>query len=197
MKSYLKVSWLVAAMAGGGWAEDAPAVPMRDAVTHDELAAKLRGVQQVDPMLKMAPAKGADPAKASPPPNLLSQSDIVCFGGRATLVPKQAILHLPPNLAERLKFQAGARIQSWAEFYTENRGWIITMEVSRVQAEGRQALDEETCKRLNNSPNLVVATFQGGPISVLPPKVEPPADTPEIPTQPASSKPAQPVTPKP
>lgn len=196
MKSYLKVSWLVA-VVGGGWAQEAPAVPMRDAVTHAELAAKLRGVQQVDPMLKMAPAKGADPVKVSPRPDLLSQSDIVCFGGRATLVPKRAILHLPPNLAERLKFQAGARIQSWAEFYTENRGWIITMEVSRVQAEGRQALDEDTCKRLNDSPNLVVATFQGGPISVLPPKVEAPANTTEKPTQPAPSKQVQPKTPKP
>jgi hypothetical protein len=171
--------WL-AALAGTAAAENATAPAMRDATTHDQLAAKHRTEQQPDPMLALQPAKGPDPTKTNRVPDLLADSDIVCFGGRATLVPKQAILHVPPNFAERLKFQPGAKIQNWAEFYVENRGWITTVEVTRVQAEGNQPMDEATCKRVADSSSLVVATYQGGPISVLPPKAPPPP--PALPT---------------
>lgn len=188
MKTYLKACLLAAAVAGTAGAATPGAVPMRDAATHDQLVAKQRGAQQEDPMLKLEVAKGSDPA-ATPLPNLLSQSDIVCFGGQATLVPKRAILHLPANMAERTKIQPGARIQGWAEFYAANRGWIMTLEVTRVQAEGKQALDEETSKRLSDSPHLVVATFQGGPISVLPLKVEAPADATKQADEPEPKKP--------
>ena len=60
---------------------------------------------------------------------------------------------------------------SWMDFFTLNRGWITTVEVSRVQAEGNEALAEEISTRIGKSTNLVVATYMGGPISVLPPKV--------------------------
>lgn len=171
------MAWL-AALAGTAWAIEASAAPMRDATTHEQLAARQRGVQQADPMLALEPATGPDPAKADRVPDLISQSDIVCFGGRATLVPKRAILHVPANLAERLKFLPSAKIQHWAEFYAENRGWITTVEVSRVQAEGNQPMDEAISKRVADSPSLVVATYQGGPISVLPLKAPPPPDSP-------------------
>lgn len=195
MKPSLKLTLLAAAISGSWVAHAGAAVPMRDAATHDQLAAKLRGVQQADPMLKLEPAKGADPAKENRIPDLLSQSDIVCFGGRATLVPKRAVLHIPANLTERMKLQPGALIQSWGEFLAANRGWITTMEVTRVQAEGREVFDEDTIKRLSESTQLVVATFQGGPISVLPPKVVAPTEavepaaTAEKPVKPKTSKP--------
>ena len=51
-----------------------------------------------------------------------------------------------------------------------NRGWISTIEVTRVEAEGNQALSEETQERVAKSRKLVVATCFGGPISVLPVK---------------------------
>jgi hypothetical protein len=193
MKTQLKLFWLVA--GGGLWVTAAPAATMRDAATHEQLAAKLRSVQQADPMLKMEPAKGQDPAKENRVPDLLSQSDFLCFGGRATLVPKRAILHIPENLAERLKMQAGTPIQSWADFFAANRGWITTMEVTRAQSEGREVFDEDTAKRLQDSVQVVVATFQGGPISVLPPKVEAPATTDAENAKPAD--PAKPVAPAP
>jgi hypothetical protein len=193
MKTLLKHGLLIA--GSGIWVAAATAAPMRDAATHEQLAAKLRGVQQADPMLKLEPAKGQDPTKENRIPDLLSQSDFLCFGGRATLVPKRAILHVPENLAERLKMQVGTPIQSWADFFAANRGWIATMEVTRAQAEGREAFDEDTTKRLQDSVQVVVATFQAGPISVLPPKVEAPATTDAEKAKPAD--PAKPVAPAP
>ena len=44
------------------------------------------------------------------------------------------------------------------------------MEVSRPQAEGNVPIDPKIAESIAKSSNLVVATYQGGPISVLPPK---------------------------
>lgn len=168
-------------------AETAPAVAMRDAATHEELAQRWRQAQQDDPTRQLEATKGPDPSTVNQPLDLISQSDILCFGGRATLVPKRAVLHVPPNLAERLKILPGSQIQSWADFYANNRGWITTLEVSRLQAEGNEPLADDVTKRLNDSLNLVVATYQSGPISVLSPKEPPPAK--------ATDKTAAPATP--
>ena len=62
------------------------------------------------------------------------------------------------------------RVPDWMA--GQNRGWITTVEVSRVQAEGNLAIAEETRERIGKSMNLVVATYMGGPISVLPLKEE-------------------------
>lgn len=140
----------------------------RDAATHEQLAKALKRADLNDPMKAMRPVEGADPSKVNQPVNLLEQSDIICFGGMATLVPKRAILATPAGHKERLVMQPGARIVGWSEFYAQNRGWITTVEVSRVQAEGNKPMAEETVEKIGKSRNLVVATFSGGPISVLP-----------------------------
>ena len=158
----------VAVLAGMMVSSHAEAPAMRDAPTHDELVPKLRQAQQADPMKHMSKAKGADPAAVYQPKDILSQSDIIAFNGLATLVPKCAILQIPKNYQNRIAMQPGAQIVSWADFYTANRGWITTVEVSRTQAEGSHALSDETRKQITKSGNLVVATFLGGPISVLP-----------------------------
>lgn len=151
---------------------------MRDAATQEQLLVILRHEKLNDPMKTMAPATGADPSVVNRPKDLLSESDILCFDGIATLVPKRAILLSPQNLADRVGFKPGSKIMSWSDFYAKNRGWITTVEVSRTQAEGNLALPDETQKYLAKCGNLVVATYLGGPISVLPPKV--PAPNPPV-----------------
>lgn len=148
------------------------AVPaMRDAATHVELAQLCRKASQEEPTRKLVLAKGPDPSTVNRPKDLISESDIICFNGAVTLVPKRAILQIPKTLPDRFKYQQGAKLMSWADFYAINRGWITTTEVSRAQAEGNAPLTPETQKQLAKSGNLIVATFQGGPISVLPLKV--------------------------
>ncbi|MCF7734617.1 MAG: hypothetical protein K9N23_23240, partial [Akkermansiaceae bacterium] len=83
-------------------------------------------------------------------------------------------------LADRMKFQPGSKILAWADFLVANRGWIATVEVTRTQAEGNHLIEEETATRIAESDKLVVATYLGGPISVLPPK---PAEATDAPTQ--------------
>lgn len=159
-------------------AQEAQKPVMRDAATHEQLEQKLRKMNSIDPMKKLETVEGEDPSKVNQPANLLESSDILCYNGMATLVPKRAILAVPKNLQDRLKMQPGARVVGWLEFLEANRGWINTVEVSRVQAEGNEALAEETTERIGKSTNLVVATFLKGPISVLPLKNPDPAAEP-------------------
>jgi heme exporter protein D len=150
---------------------------MRDVATHDQLSEKLRVANNKNPLSELKAAEGEDPTKAKPK-DFLSRSDFMSFGGNATLVPKRAILHTPAAMSARIKLQPGSKIQTWADFFAVNRGWITTVEVSRAQAEGKLPLAEEVVKRIEKSTTVVVATYQGGPISVLAPKAPEPAKVP-------------------
>lgn len=143
---------------------------IRDAATHDQLAQLWKQAQREDPMKKLQRADGDDPSKENQPQDIIASSDIICFRGMATLVPKKAILAIPDNYRDRLELKPGAQIRTWADFYAANRGWITTVEVERIEAEGNSPLKKDTAKTVESATNLVVATFRGGPISVLPPK---------------------------
>lgn len=179
-------------------AEKAPVVNgMRDAATHDtivetgraarEEAAKNQTKQQQEMALKPVP-----PEQRPKPPekrSLLAVSDIICFHGLATLVPKSAVLHVPKGLTDRVGMQDGARFVEYQEFLTKNRGWLTSSEVSRLQAEGNEPLSEAVVKSFAKETRIVIATFNGGPISVLPLKT-PPADTAAATTPGAAKTPA-------
>jgi len=153
---------------------------LQDAVTHEQLVERHRKAVQEDPIRKLEPAQGADPATTSKPRDLMAITDFICFNGYATIVPKQAILQTPAAMQNRKRYLPGSKLLTWTDFYALNRGWITTLEVSQKQAEGKEPFPEETSTRISKSTNLVVATFQGGPISVLPFKT------------PAESQPAKP-----
>lgn len=145
---------------------------MRDAPTHEELSERLRAAnnEKEKAVVKLRPAEGQDPSKANRPESIVKGSDFLAFNGKMTLVPKQAILHTPANLANRVKFVSGSQLMPFGEFYAGNRAWITTYEVTRAQAEGNQPFPEEVVKRFQKSTTLVVAVYKSGPISVLPPK---------------------------
>jgi hypothetical protein len=146
---------------------------VRDAATQEDLAKKLLHVQANNPLANCKVDGGQDPTKQNRPVNIIEDSDIISFNGLTTLVPKRAILVIPDSVRNRIgKHVPGHRMVTWKEFHTANRGWISTVEVSRKQAEGQQDLPEAVTKRMTRSTNLMVATYQNGPISVLPPKQE-------------------------
>ncbi|RYD22559.1 MAG: hypothetical protein EOP88_07630 [Verrucomicrobiaceae bacterium] len=164
--------------------------PMRKAPTNEELVVKLRQSEQE--MAKAAAARPAsspiDPRGDQPAPDLFSSSEILCYNGAFTLLPKRAVLQFPQTLRDRLKVQQGAKVQSWSDFFVANRNWITTVEVSKSQASGAQPLPEETTTHIAKCGKLVVATFQGHPISVHPvPVPETPAPNPAAPGSPVSS----------
>ena len=146
----------IAVSASPALAQNSGKQKMRDSVTHQQLVEGYRKAAQEDPMRHLKPAKGADPSLVNQPEDLVATSDILCFGGKATLVPKRAILNVPKHLTDRLKFQPGSQVQSWLDFFAQNRGWITTVEVSRVQAEGIQPIAEAITERCGARARTVI-----------------------------------------
>lgn len=172
-------------------AEPVARVKMRDVVTHDEIVEAARKAREAMPPPVFKPATGEDPSVANKLGDLISRSDVLCFRGQATLVPKRAVLHVPKGVADRIGMQDGARLGSWSEFLNANRAWIRTVPVTRIQAEGNDPMPEATLKSFEKEQRLVVATYQEGPISVLPLKVPEPA--PETSTPPANTPAGKPA----
>lgn len=156
---------------------------IRDSATHEQLSQTLRMAQQKDPIRNLGPAIGKteeDPAKALAGRDLIKDSTILCYRGFLTLVPKRAVLHLPDHLKDRFEEKNKVKVVSWQEFYQGNRGWIRTVEVTREQAMGQSPMSEEVVETFKTSKSAIIATFKGGPISVLPyvaPEPEQPAGT--------------------
>lgn len=163
-------------LAGIGHAEPTAKSVMRDVATDEQLAKVRKHVALNAPMKDLAVLEGEDPTKLYQPEDLLAQSDIICFNGLVTLVPKLAIISAPENFKERYALRPGAQFVGWADFYARNRGWITTIEVSRAQAEGSVPLKETDAEAIAKSKNLVVATFHNGPISLNPLRKPEPAE---------------------
>ncbi|MCF7676297.1 MAG: hypothetical protein K9N23_15865 [Akkermansiaceae bacterium] len=139
---------------------------MRDAATHQRLVGQ-RSAAGHDPMSDFEPCEGQDPSRVNPPKDILEKSEILCFGGVATLVPKYALLGIPAKFKARTKIANGARVLPWVEFLAKNRSWISTVEVTADEAAGRQMLPAKTQQAVVDCGNVVVATHLDGPISVL------------------------------
>ena len=155
---------------------------MQDMPTEESLSLKLKEVKQRSTGAAYAPPDASAAAETAASQSLLKSSEILCFGDAMTLVPKHAVIQIPKNLAGRLKQNPDARLVTWSEFLPANRSWITTIEVSPEQAEGKAPLTAETNEAMTKSGKLVVATFNGNPISVL----TTPAATVSIPAKPIS-----------
>ncbi|RYD65304.1 MAG: hypothetical protein EOP83_07635 [Verrucomicrobiaceae bacterium] len=139
---------------------------MRDVPTHDDVVAAARIAKEKSPAPIFNAPEGEDPSVVNRPEDLLSRSDIFSYLGHATLVPKKAVLHFPKELESRGGLKEQSKFVAWIDFYAMNRAWIRTIAVSRMQAEGREPLDEAVVKSFAKEKRLVVATYQEGPISV-------------------------------
>lgn len=167
----LLMAWIAALGAAAAAPDEAPE-EMRDRPSREQLAGVLRNAQENDPMAALAPAAKPD-ADASEPPaprDFVASSTVLCNLGVATLVPNRAVLFVPKRFENRLTLQPNARIRSFPEFARTNQTWVRTFEVTQAQAEGKEAIDPEIFEKEKRLGHLLVATFHGGPISVLPSK---------------------------
>lgn len=153
----------------------APSAPNSAPPTQEQLLERQRLAKEA--AARRAEAQGGpsevqlkvDPSKANKPQSLLARSEILSFNGFATLVPKKAVIHKPENLASRTgSLPPGVQVQPWLEFYSANRGWLTTMEVTRAQAEGKEPFTEEMTKSVEKSSSIIIATLSGSPVSVTP-----------------------------
>jgi len=163
------LAWWAVATASAQSQGGGQKLEMRDVATHDALSNTLRQAQAMNPLNHFKAVEGEDKTEVYQPKGLLESSDIISFNGLTTLVPKRAILAMPESVKNRVgTHAAGSRLVQFQEFLHANRGWVTAVEVTRAQAEGKEKLPEATAGRVAKSTSLIVATYNGGPISVLP-----------------------------
>lgn len=144
-------------------------VAFRDAATNETLQARYRQASLSDPMKALPQTQGEDPSVVNRVGNLLAESDLITFNGQTTLVPKKALVLVPQKISARINnHQSGSAVVTWVDFFSQNRGWISTVEVTFAQARGDEPVSPEILEALAKSGNLVVAVFKNSPISVMP-----------------------------
>lgn len=143
---------------------------MSEPVSAEELSNRLRHARQNDPIRKLVPPgnPGSDPSKGTHGRDLIAESTVLNHGGLMTLVPKRAVLHLPEALEGRVGTRDGAELQPWVKFFEVNRSWLHAEPVTRERALGKTPFSAEETKALRSSGKIIIATYEGGPISVLP-----------------------------
>ena len=148
----------------------AETIVIRDAPTNEQMVMQIHKAQLAASQntVKEAPVS-QDVSKMSKPVSLMDRSTILSFGGKLTLVPKGAIMEYSEKYADRLTKSPGAQVVDFPIFAAANRGWLSTYEVSFEQARGRVPVDPEAKALMKKSGNVVVATFRGSPIQIMPP----------------------------
>ena len=149
-----------------GLAGSATAGPrMTDRITPDEIAARQKSSAPLAALPRpMAGAAGqvTSPAEQS----LIKQSEILNDGIHWTLVPKGAVLHIPPAFSDRVGAKPLGKLLTWTEFLTANRSWLFTEEVTFDHAAGKKPFAASRHDAWNKGNKVVVAVLRGGPISV-------------------------------
>lgn len=107
---------------------------------------------------------------------LIARSAVISSNQNWTLVPREAVLHVPAAYNKRVNDQRAGKLVGWQQFYGKNRAWIKVVPVTIEQASGEKPLTKEYLDSLKRTGQVVVAVCKGGPISVKFP-VEPAAET--------------------
>lgn len=164
---------------------------VRPRMTHEQLA-KLQRPR--DPKFRGQTAKLSDLQKrslrkdseesakaATRRESLVARSTIVSGSSSWTIVPRGAVLSTPARFKGLVNGQRKGRLVTWYDFHAQNSSWIRLLPVTLEQATGQDPLSKDYIESLKRTGLLVVATCQGGPISVhlpvegkAPPKVSKP-----------------------
>ncbi|WAC18066.1 hypothetical protein OVA24_12545 [Luteolibacter sp. SL250] len=133
--------------------------PTIDSTTDEQLTAR-----------RQASVAGQELPKPMPPQpqgfGLLEMSTPLEGGGEFILLPKDSVIWCPPGLRSHMVSSPSGKFTDWLTFFSANRAWITTMDVTHDQITGKTPLHPDTMERYRKGNLLVVATFQGGPISI-------------------------------
>ena len=152
---------------------------VRPRMTHEQLA---RLQRPRDPALKGQTVKRSDLQRRNPRQDsgvsakaakaakgresLVARSTIISGASNWTIVPRGSVLSIPTRFKGYVNGQRKGKLVTWRDFYAKNSSWIRLLPVSVEQATGEDPLSEDYMESLKRTGLLVVATCQGGPISV-------------------------------
>ena len=153
------------------------AAQMTDRISPEEMAKRQSSPSPFAELQKQEQANQKEANVVRPgEESIIKQSEILHDGTHWTMVPKNAVLHVPAQMKPRVGTKPLGTLLSWSDFLIANRGWISTEEVSFDQAAGNKPLPEAKVEFWKNQTSVIVATYQGGPISVK--RIEPATTTP-------------------
>ncbi|WAC20520.1 hypothetical protein OVA24_03895 [Luteolibacter sp. SL250] len=98
--------------------------------------------------------------------DLDANSSFIKYDGAVTLVPKGAILFVPDRFKDAVVTGISGKFSLWNEFSTKYRGLVTPFEVTVEQASGAKPIEEERLAAARRSGLILVAVFNGNPISV-------------------------------
>lgn len=136
---------------------------MKDITTPEEMAARMRS-GQVAP-LPGEPVTGETRVINKAPEGIFETSQMLAANGKWTLVPKGAVLYVPPSMQTYVTTSPSGTLVPLQEFIAANRQWLTTEEISIEQAAGQEALKPDAQKNWTGVNKVVVATHQGGAVS--------------------------------
>lgn len=125
-------------------------------------------------LARRAKATANAPAQRPLPPQprafgLMEMSSAIQSGTGFILVPKGSVLFQPARLNDKRVAKPLGKLMDWSEFMRSNRSWITTYEVTSDQVTGKTPIPPDDMERFQKGGCIVLATFQGGPITVIKP----------------------------
>lgn len=139
-------------------------------VSDDELSAK-KTAQPSQFVTKFEGRKAELPENLSILGDIYENSEVLIYGDYHTIVPKGALIYIPPTFKKRISKgpQPQSQLVWWPEFYSKNRGWITHREITIEQVEGRGTFPEDVVEVILTDHKVVVATHEQGPVTCLTP----------------------------
>jgi len=90
--------------------------------------------------------------------------------GEWTIVPSNAFLAKSAILSNYVLDKPNGNYVQWSEFSSRNRAWLNSHEVTIGTIKGEDPITEEQLETFAKSRKVIVATYNGSPVSVLPPQ---------------------------
>lgn len=149
----------------------------RDVVTEERLRQEIASTASLKSQFnaKAKALKGPAPIIRS---SLWSSSIILIDGEKFTLVPIGSVLHLPAELRSRVVSEPEGDFTFWPAFLKRNAEWLSAKEVTLTLSRGNSQEAKALIKSLSKDSRIVIATFKGGPITILEPANSSPANSP-------------------
>ena len=103
----------------------------------------------------------------------IRRSTFLGSGNAWARIPDGSVIYIPAHLKQKIIKKPQGKVLSWRNFYKKNHGWIHLHSVDIQQARGLETISPDVIKAYQSMGKLVVASYHGAPISVIP-KTSPP-----------------------
>ena len=99
--------------------------------------------------------------------DILEYSDFLGYDGNYVILPKGSVIHVPTSLTQHVLQKPEGQMMSWMDFSSRYRGLVTVLQVTMKQVTGEVAIPADRIEAAAKTNCLVVAVFEGSPITVL------------------------------